>query len=199
MATISRGFSGLRIESDVKLLPGQYFTTDFPVLSAGPTPDIPLDQWEFTLDDEGGALRRWDCRSFRDSRSEVFTVDLQCVTRWSKLGTWWEGVSLDTVLAGITTDASYALVRSYGDYTTNLPLTDLLESQGWTACRFNEEELAPEHGGPAWLLVPNLNLWKSAKWVRGITLLQRDRPGFWEELGYHNYGDPWRKQRYQGD
>jgi DMSO/TMAO reductase YedYZ molybdopterin-dependent catalytic subunit len=199
MAIISRGFSGRRIESDVKLPPGQYLTTDFPVLSAGPTPNIPLDQWEFTLDDQRGVLRRWDWKSFRDLPAEVFTVDLHCVTRWSKLGTSWEGVSLDTVFSGITTDASYALVRSYGDYTTNLPLADLLNRQAWIAFRFNEEELAPEHGGPARLLVPHLYLWKSAKWVRGITLLQRDRPGFWEELGYHNYGDPWWEQRYQGD
>jgi DMSO/TMAO reductase YedYZ molybdopterin-dependent catalytic subunit len=199
MAIISRGFSGRRVASEVKLPPGQYLTNDFPVLSAGPTPDIPLDQWEFTVDNENGILRQWDWTSFRDLPADVFTADLHCVTRWSKLGTSWEGVSLDTLLAGITTDASYALVRSYGDYTTNLPLADLLNRQAWIAFRFNSEELSPEHGGPARLLVPHLYLWKSAKWVLGITLLPRDRPGFWEELGYHNYGDPWREQRYQGD
>src|SRR6516164_407538 len=108
MGTISRGFFGRRAVADVKLPPGQYLTTDFPVLSAGPTPNIPLDQWEFTLDDQRGVLRRWDWKSFRDLPAEVFTVDLHCVTRWSKLGTSWEGVSLDTVFSGITTDASYA-------------------------------------------------------------------------------------------
>jgi DMSO/TMAO reductase YedYZ molybdopterin-dependent catalytic subunit len=199
MAVISRGFSGRRVGSDVKLPPGQYLTNDFPVLSAGPTPNIPLDQWEFILDDQSSVLRRWNWKSFRDLPTGVFSADLHCVTRWSKLGTSWEGVSLDTLLGGITTDASYALVRSYGDYTTNLPLADLMNQQAWIAFRFDGEEVAPEHGGPARLLVPHLYLWKSAKWVRGITLLQSDRPGFWEELGYHNYGDPWREQRYQGD
>jgi len=199
MGVISRGFSGRRIGSDVKLPPGQYLTTDFPVLSAGPTPDIALDRWEFTIDDGRAVLGRWDWNSFRDLPAETFTADLHCVTRWSKLGTSWKGVSLDTMLAGVKTNAQYALARSYGDYTTNLPLPDLLNGQAWIAFEFNGEDLAPEHGGPARLLVPHLYLWKSAKWVRGITLLPQDRPGFWESLGYHNYGDPWREQRYQGD
>jgi DMSO/TMAO reductase YedYZ molybdopterin-dependent catalytic subunit len=199
MSIISRGFSGRRNAADVELPPGQYLTTDFPVLSAGPTPRVPLHRWEFTIDDGIDALRRWDWTSFRDLPAETFTVDLHCVTRWSKLGTSWEGVSLDTMLADVDTDADYALVRSYGGYTTNLPLNDLMNNQGWIAFRFEEEDLAPEHGGPARLLVPHLYLWKSAKWVRGITLMHEDQPGFWETLGYHNYGDPWREQRYWGD
>jgi DMSO/TMAO reductase YedYZ molybdopterin-dependent catalytic subunit len=107
-------------------------------------------------------------------------------------------VSLDTILAEIETKAEYAMVRSYGDYTTNLPLDDLRNKQAWIAFRFGDEDLAAEHGGPARLLVPHLYLWKSAKWVRGITLMNDDLPGFWESLGYHNYGDPWREQRYSG-
>jgi hypothetical protein len=121
MGIISRGFSGRRSAADAKLPPGQYLTTDFPVLSAGPTPHIPLDQWEFVIDDGTNVLRRWDWKSFRDLPTETFTVDLHCVTRWSKLGTSWEGVSVDTMLADVKTDASYAMARSYGDYTTNLP------------------------------------------------------------------------------
>jgi DMSO/TMAO reductase YedYZ molybdopterin-dependent catalytic subunit len=199
MAIISRGFTGRRSAADVKLPPGQYVTTDFPVLSAGPTPQVWLDQWEFTIGDENGILRRWDWKSFRGLPAETFTADLHCVTRWSKLGTSWEGVSLDVLLADVRTDAAYAMVQSYGDYTTNLPLQDLRNRQAWIAFRFNNQDLAPEHGGPARLLVPHLYLWKSAKWVRGITLLAQDRPGFWEGLGYHNYGDPWREQRYQAD
>ncbi|PWT80287.1 MAG: sulfite oxidase-like oxidoreductase [Acidobacteria bacterium] len=199
MAIISRGFSGRRSATDVKLPPGQYLTTDFPVLSAGPTPHVRLDQWEFVIDDGTTVLRRWDWKAFRSLPSESITVDLHCVTRWSKLGTSWEGVSLDTMLADIKTDASYILVRSYGDYTTNLPRKDLLNKQAWIAFRFDGEDLAPEHGGPARLLVPHLYLWKSAKWVRGITFMQKDKPGFWEGLGYHNLGDPWREQRYWGD
>jgi len=199
MGIISRGFLGKRAAADVKLPPGQYLTTDFPVLSAGPTPHIPLEKWEFTIDDGTKILRRWDWQSFRDLPTENITVDLHCVTRWSKLGTHWEGVSLDTILGEIESDADYAMVRSYGDYTTNLPLADLRNKQAWIAFRFDEEDLAPEHGGPARLLVPHLYLWKSAKWVRSIRLMHEDQPGFWESLGYHIYGDPWREQRYSGD
>jgi DMSO/TMAO reductase YedYZ molybdopterin-dependent catalytic subunit len=199
MGIISRGFSGRRSAADAKLPPGQYLTTNFPVLSAGPTPHIPLDQWEFVIDNGTNVLQRWDWKSFRDLPTETFTVDLHCVTRWSKLGTSWEGVSLDTMLADVKTDASHAMVRSYGDYTTNLPLNDLRNKQAWIAFRFDNKDLAPEHGGPARLLVPHLYLWKSAKWVRGITLMHQDKPGFWESLGYHIYGDPWREQRFSGD
>lgn len=199
MSIISRGFSGRRSETDVKLPPGQYLTTDFPVLSAGPTPRVSLDQWEFTIDDSTGVLQRWDWKSFRDLPAETITVDLHCVTRWSKLGTSWEGVSLDTLLSDVKTDADYALVHSYGGYTTNLPLNDLTNQQAWIAFRYDDEDLQPEHGGPARLLVPHLYFWKSAKWVRSITLMDQDQPGFWESLGYHNYGDPWLEQRYWGD
>jgi DMSO/TMAO reductase YedYZ molybdopterin-dependent catalytic subunit len=160
---------------------------------------VPLDQWEFTIDDGTNVLRRLNWKSFRELPSETITVDIHCVTRWSKLGTVWEGVSLDAIFAGIKTDAEYALARSYGDYTTNLPLDDLMNKKAWIAFRFDDEDLAPEHGGPARLLVPHLYLWKSAKWVRGITLMHDDKAGFWESLGYHDYGDPWREQRYQGD
>ena len=199
MAIISRGFFGRGSAEDKKLPPGQYVTTDFPVLSAGPTPHVPLDKWEFTINEGGKVSRRWDWNSFRKLPAETFKVDLHCVTRWSKFGTTWEGVSLDTLLADIKTDATHALVHSYGGYTTNLPLPDLQNMQAWIAFRFEHEELAPEHGGPARLLVPHLYLWKSAKWVHGITLMHQDTPGFWERLGYHNYGDPWREQRYWGD
>jgi DMSO/TMAO reductase YedYZ molybdopterin-dependent catalytic subunit len=199
MGIISRGFSGRRTPTDVKLPPGQYLTTDFPILSAGPTPHIPLEKWEFVIDDGKNVLQRWDWKSFRNLPSETVTVDLHCVTRWSKLGTSWEGVSLDTLLGDMNTDASYTLVRSYGDYTTNVPLKDLLNKQAWIAFRYDGQDLAAEHGGPARLLVPHLYLWKSAKWLRGVTLMHEDKPGFWEGLGYHIYGDPWREQRYSGD
>ena len=199
MAIFSRGFFGRRSGADVKLPPGQYLTSDFPVLSAGPTPHVALDQWEFKIDDGTDVLRRWDWKSFRELPTENIRVDLHCVTRWSKLGTFWEGVSLDVLLAGVKTDSAYAMMRSYGDYTTNLPLKDLMNKQAWVAFKFDGSDLAPEHGGPARLLVPHLYLWKSAKWVRGMTLMPRDRPGFWESLGYHMYGDPWQEQRYSGE
>jgi DMSO/TMAO reductase YedYZ molybdopterin-dependent catalytic subunit len=131
--------------------------------------------------------------------TETRTVDLHCVTKWSKLGTDWEGVSLDTLFQDVESAADYVLVTSYGGYTTNLPLEDLLDGKAWIAYRYDGEDLHSEHGGPARLLVPHLYLWKSAKWVRDITLTVQDEPGFWESLGYHNYGDPWREQRYDGD
>ena len=199
MAIISRGFSGRGGVTGVKLPPGQYLTTDFPVLSAGPTPGIPLDRWELTLDDGKNVLRRWNWKSFRELPSEVVTVDIHCVTRWSKLGTSWEGVSLDTLFADLATEARYAMVHSHGAYSTNVPLNDLLHHRAWIAFRFDGKDLEPEHGGPARLLIPHLYLWKSAKWVRSITLMDHDKPGFWESLGYHIYGDPWKEQRYSGD
>jgi DMSO/TMAO reductase YedYZ molybdopterin-dependent catalytic subunit len=158
MAIISRGFSGRRNATDAKLPPGQYLTPDFPVLSAGPTPRIPLDRWELTIEDGTIVLARWDWKSFRNLPAETFTVDIHCVTRWSKLGTVWEGVSLDTLFADLKTEARYTMVRSYGDYSTNVPLPDLLNHQAWIAFRFDGKDLAPEHGGPARLLVPHLYL-----------------------------------------
>jgi len=195
----SRGFVGRRGAANAKLPPGQYLTADFPVLSAGPTPHVPVDSWELTIDGGTNVGRRWSWKAFRELPAEKITVDIHCVTRWSKLGTSWEGVSLDTLLTGITTDAAFALVHSYGGYTTNVPLRDLRDKQAWIAFSFDGVDLAPEHGGPARLLVPHLYFWKSAKWVRGITLVDHDEPGFWERYGYHNYGDPWREQRYSGD
>jgi DMSO/TMAO reductase YedYZ molybdopterin-dependent catalytic subunit len=199
MAIISRGFSGRRTAEGTNLPPGQYLTNDFPVLSAGPTPYVPLDRWEFAIDDGNQVLKRWDWASFRELPAERFTTDIHCVTRWSKLATSWEGVSLDTMLADIETTARYAMAHSYGGYTTNVPLDDLRSGQAWIAFRFDGRDLAPEHGGPARLLVPHLYFWKSAKWARGMTLMHKDKPGFWESHGYHIYGDPWREQRYSGE
>jgi DMSO/TMAO reductase YedYZ molybdopterin-dependent catalytic subunit len=198
VSVISRGFAG-RGRRDPKLPPGQYLTEDFPVLSAGPTPRVPLDRWEFVITTETGQQHRWDWARFRQLPTETVTVDLHCVTKWSKLSTNWEGVRLDTLLEDVESAADYALARSYGGYTTNLPLEDLVDGKAWVAFQYDGEDLAPEHGGPARLLVPHLYLWKSAKWVRGIDLRLDDEPGFWEGLGYHNYGDPWREQRYWGD
>jgi DMSO/TMAO reductase YedYZ molybdopterin-dependent catalytic subunit len=196
MGIVSKGFRGRRRPTDTELPPGQYLTTDFPVLSAGPTPRISLDDWEFTIATESGAVHRWSWKDFRSLPRESVTVDLHCVTRWSKLGTGWRGVALDTLLADVDTAADFASAHSYGGYTTNMPVEDLTDGQAWIVDEYDGDELAAEHGGPARLLVPHLYLWKSAKWVRGLTLSDQDEPGFWETLGYHNYGDPWREQRY---
>ncbi|HLT11765.1 MAG TPA: sulfite oxidase-like oxidoreductase [Micromonosporaceae bacterium] len=198
MTVITRGFSGRGRQSE-NLPPGQYLTEDFPVLSAGPTPRIALDRWEFTITTETGQRHTWTWPELMALPAETPTVDLHCVTKWSKLNTSWRGVSLDVLLGDLTDASGYAMVHSYGGYTTNLPLPDLLDGRAWIAYEYEGEPLPPEHGGPARLLVPHLYLWKSAKWVRGMTLMGEDEPGFWESLGYHNYGDPWREQRYWGD
>lgn len=199
MGIFSPGFRGRRRAGGEQLPPGQYLTEDFPVLSAGPTPRVPLEQWEFVVTTETGQAVRWSWSDLLALPSETPTVDIHCVTKWSKLGTVWRGVSLDVLMAGVETAADFALVHSYGGYTTNLPLEDLLDGQAWIAYEYDGAELAPIHGGPARLLVPHLYFWKSAKWVRGIEMLLEDEPGFWESAGYHDYGDPWREQRYQGD
>jgi DMSO/TMAO reductase YedYZ molybdopterin-dependent catalytic subunit len=202
---ISRGFRGRRRPGSIadRLPPGQYETGDFPVLSAGPTPHTPLTTWDFTLRSANGSTARWSWEEFEALPHERVKTDIHCVTKWSKLDTVWEGVSVDTLLAeaakrGVE-PAPYALAVSDGGYTTNLPLADVTGGKGWVAVTYAGAPLAPEHGGPARLLVPHLYFWKSAKWVRALTFMLQDKPGFWESLGYHNYGDPWREQRYSGD
>jgi DMSO/TMAO reductase YedYZ molybdopterin-dependent catalytic subunit len=199
MGIVSAGFSGRRRTTEAKLPPGQYLTEDFPVLSAGPTPRVPLESWELTVTTEAGVTHRWDWARLMALPADRVTVDLHCVTRWSKLATDWTGVSLDVLLADVDTAADYALAGSYGGYTTNLPLDEMLDGQAWVVYEYDGQEIAPEHGGPARLLVPHLYLWKSAKWLHDITLSDSDEPGFWESAGYHNHGDPWREQRYWGD
>jgi DMSO/TMAO reductase YedYZ molybdopterin-dependent catalytic subunit len=199
MPIVSPGFKGRPRSGGQKLPPGQYQVTDFPVLSAGPTPRVHTRKWEFRVRTETGREHTWDWDSFLRLPSEDITVDIHCVTKWSKFGTGWRGVSVDTLLADVETAAEFAMAHSYGGYTTNLPLRDLLDGQAWVAYRYDGKDLAPEHGGPARLLVPHLYFWKSAKWVNGIDLMEKDQQGFWESLGYHNYGDPWREQRYWGD
>jgi DMSO/TMAO reductase YedYZ molybdopterin-dependent catalytic subunit len=198
---VSRGFKGRR-RDDVpanRVPPGQYVTPDFPVLSAGPTPQVRLEDWDFAIVGEIDEPRRWTWEELRALPSETVTVDIHCVTKWSKLDTVWEGVSLDTLLEGVDTSAEYATAFCDGGYTTNLPLDDLTGGRAWLAFGYDGEPLDPEHGGPARLLVPHLYFWKSAKWVRGLRLVVSDEPGFWESNGYHLYGDPWQEQRYWGD
>jgi DMSO/TMAO reductase YedYZ molybdopterin-dependent catalytic subunit len=179
--------------------PGQYVTLDFPVLSAGPTPRTPIAEWSFTIDGGVGRPAAWSWEELMSLAPEEVRVDIHCVTKWSKLDTSWRGVSIDTLLASIETEAKYVTAWSDGGYTTNLALEDLTGGRAWVAYEYDGKPLDPEHGGPARLLVPHLYFWKSAKWVRGLTLTRDDRPGFWENYGYHNHGDPWLEQRYQGD
>jgi DMSO/TMAO reductase YedYZ molybdopterin-dependent catalytic subunit len=200
MSPISRGFRGRRPQVDAtRLPPGQYVVRDFPVLSAGPTPHTPLDEWTFTISSKLDQPVSWTWEELLALPAETPTTDIHCVTKWSKFDTVWKGVSVDTLLAAVNTDAKYVSACCDGGYTSNLPLEDVTGGQAWIAYEFGGEPLEPEHGGPARLLVPHLYFWKSAKWVRGFELLDRDEPGFWETRGYHNYGDPWREQRYWGD
>ncbi|MGH8868763.1 MAG: molybdopterin-dependent oxidoreductase [Actinomycetes bacterium] len=201
MGFVSRGFRGRRRDDvpDERVPPGQYVIDDFPVLSAGPTPRTPTADWTFEVALDGQVTRRWSWDEFHALPTEEVTVDIHCVTKWSKLDTVWEGVSVDTLLDGIAEEAAYAVAFCDGAYTTNLPVEDLTGGRAWVALRYDGEPLEPEHGGPARLLVPHLYFWKSAKWVRGLSLGAEDEPGFWETLGYHLYGDPWREQRYWSD
>ncbi len=200
---ISQGlFDGRRSpDQGGRLPPGQYLTPDFPVLSAGPAPRIPLEEWTFYIQGRDQKPVQWTWAEFLKLPVKSFKVDIHCVTKWSKLDTEWEGVSVDTLLSQVEPEprAAFVMVHSYGDYTANLPLADLVNGQAFIAYRYGGEPLAPEHGGPARLVVPHLYFRKSAKWVRGFQLMEHDRSGFWESLGYHDYGDPWKEQRYQGD
>jgi DMSO/TMAO reductase YedYZ molybdopterin-dependent catalytic subunit len=201
---IARGFHSKRdAGAPGRLPPGQYETRDFPVLSAGPTPRTPLAAWDFTITDAAGHSMRWSWDELQALPHETPHVDIHCVTKWSKFDTTWEGISVDTLLAGAhaagVVDGGFVVAYSDGGYTTNLPFADISGGKAWIAFSFAGAPLAPEHGGPARLLVPHLYFWKSAKWVRGLRLVAHDEPGFWEQLGYHNRGDPWREQRYHGD
>jgi DMSO/TMAO reductase YedYZ molybdopterin-dependent catalytic subunit len=201
MSFVSRGFRGRRRDDsgdDARVPPGQYVTEDFPVLSAGPTPHTPLDRWSFEIRGSGEP-KVWTWDEFRALPTETPTVDIHCVTRWSKLDTEWQGVSVDTLLAEAGEEAPFVVAFCDGGYTTNLALEDVIDGKAWVAFAFGGEPLDPEHGGPARLLVPHLYFWKSAKWVRGLQLRDDDEPGFWETNGYHNHGDPWQEQRYWGD
>lgn len=196
MAEFTRGFGGRRRESDPRLPPGQYLTADFPVLSAGPTPRIPESEWSFSVRTESGEVASWSWAELLALPAEDVHTDIHCVTRWSTLDTTWRGVSIDTLFAGVDTSYEYAMAHSYGGYTTNVPMADLRGGRAWIAYAFDGKPLDPEHGGPARLLVPHLYFWKSAKWVRGLSMQKHDDPGFWEQNGYNLHGDPWTEERY---
>jgi DMSO/TMAO reductase YedYZ molybdopterin-dependent catalytic subunit len=196
VAVISRGFTGRGRDQHPGLPPGQYRTEDFPVLSSGPTPEIDTATWQFGIRADDETLHSWSWDEIHALPLEDIDTDIHCVTRWSKFATRWRGVSLDTLFSGVETSDEYVMAHSYGGYTTNLPLADLLGGRAWIAFEFDGAPLDPEHGGPARLLIPHLYFWKSAKWIRSLELMPSDGPGFWEQNGYHRYGDPWLEQRY---
>ena len=200
MAT--RGFTGRGGgASRTRLPPGQFETDDFPVLSAGPTPAVPLETWSFALKVGPRTIKSWTWAQFIQLPITAWAGDIHCVTKWSKFDTRWEGVSIDDLLAaaGVEAPSGFTLAHSFDDYTTNVPTPDLVGGRGMIAIAYDGKPITPDHGGPARLLVPHLYFWKSAKWVKALQFTERDEAGFWELRGYHMYGDPWREQRYDGD
>ena len=200
---VSRGFFGRkRPQPDRPVPPGQYLENGFPVLTAGPTPRNSLDTWTFKLvGTDGEDLAFWSWSQMQALTQTELVVDIHCVTKWSKQDTTWRGVTINTLLAdaGIASPAAYVMAFCQGGYTTNVPTQNLLDDKCMVATEFGGKPLEAAHGGPARLLVPHLYLWKSAKWVRGLKFMDQDQPGFWENAGYHMYGDPWQEQRYWGD
>jgi DMSO/TMAO reductase YedYZ molybdopterin-dependent catalytic subunit len=202
MAKFTRGFSSRRSSQDPRLPPGQYDTgTSWPVLAAEPTPQLDLATWSFQIEGLVEHSIAWSWDEIRSLPPAVYEGDIHCVTTWSKLGMTFTGVSVDTLLAAAhpLENASHVVAFSHTGYTTNLPLPDVMNGQAWVVWDADGTPLSPEHGGPARLLVPHLYFWKSAKWVAGLRVLDHDEPGFWEQNGYHDRGDPWLEQRYQGD
>ena len=201
---VSRGFTGKRrgtADKAGRIPPGQYLTTDFPVLSAGPTPHTPLDKWSFSIEGLVKQPVSWTWAEFLQLPSQTYVVDISCVTKWTHLDMSWEGVSLDILFEGVEIDRKAMFLTAFcdGGYTTNLPLAEAINGQAFVATKYAGLPLAPEHGGPARLVVPHLYFWKSAKWVRGLRLMEQDKPGFWESLGYNNHADPWKEERYWND
>lgn len=184
-----------------RIPPGQYETRDWPVLTAGPTPRPPLSSWTFSLDGLVESPIKWSWEQFNSLPQQSFTNDIHCVTKWTKLDTHWQGISIETLLEHVILkpEVRYVMAYSYGDYTTNIPLEDLRHGKAFIGLHFEEKPLAAEHGGPARLVVPHLYFWKSAKWITGLRFMEHDQPGFWEENGYSMYGNPWTEQRYRSD
>ena len=201
----TRGFTGRSRpagELADRLPPGQHLTTDFPVLTAGPTQRTSLDDWSLSLQAGDRLLAKWSWEAFGALPQTELKTDIHCVTKWSKFDTSWRGVRFDDLLraAGLELPPTmFLMAHCDGGYTTNVPVADLVGGKGMVATHFEGMPLTAAHGGPARLLVPHLYFWKSAKWVRRLHFMDADQPGFWESLGYHIYGDPWREQRYRGD
>ena len=182
-----------------RLPPGQHLVRDFPVLHAGSVPyrSVPAG-WDFRVWGGVDQPRSWSWEELRALPSRTVTTDIHCVTTWSKLDTVWEGVPVWPLLEelGVRDGVTHVIAHAEEGYTANVPLSVLRPDDVLLAYRFDGRELEPEHGGPLRLLVPSLYFWKSAKWLRGLELLDHDEPGFWERLGYSNSADPWREERY---
>ncbi|HEY3485420.1 MAG TPA: sulfite oxidase-like oxidoreductase [Ilumatobacteraceae bacterium] len=202
MAAFTRGFTGGRRGGDGRLPPGQYDTgRSFPVLTAEVTPRLDTATWTFRIEGLVDNATTWSWDEIHALAPSSYHGDIHCVTTWSKFDVSFAGVSVDTLLAIArpSPGASHVVAFSHTGYTTNLPLDDVTGGKAWVVWEYDGAPLPIEHGGPARLLVPHLYFWKSAKWVAGLRVLDHDEPGFWEVNGYHDRGDPWLEQRYQGD
>ena len=203
MPGTTRGFFGRsRAVRDPRLPPGQSSRASYwPVLHAEATPRITTDRWTFSVEGLVEEPTTWTWAQMHALAPSRYAGDIHCVTTWSKLGMTFDGVSVDTLLAAALPQpsATHVVAFSHTGYTTNLPLADVTDGKAWVVWDAEGKALTAEHGGPARLLVPHLYFWKSAKWVAGLRLLDHDEPGFWERNGYHDRGDPWLEQRYQGD
>jgi DMSO/TMAO reductase YedYZ molybdopterin-dependent catalytic subunit len=206
MSIINQGFFGKQTSEDderrKRIPPGQTEVVRWPVLTYGPTPHIDIATWTLTIDGAVNKPITLNWKQFNVMSKTKLVTDIHCVTRWSRLDMEWEGVSLDDLIeaaGGLTDKANFLIATSEGDYTTNLPVQDVVNGQAMVATHAHDEPLTDEHGGPARLFIPHLYLWKSAKWVRKLTFTPDDHPGFWENYGYHNHGDPWREERYDSD
>ncbi|OGF12756.1 MAG: oxidoreductase [Candidatus Eisenbacteria bacterium RBG_16_71_46] len=181
-----------------RLPPGQVLTSKWPVLHYGQIPQVDLDHWDFVVDGLVEPAGRWSWREFQALPRVEVRSDIHCVTRWSRYDNRWQGVSLAEIFrrAVPKPEARFAIVHAEQGYTTNLPISELMHDDVLLADKHDGEALAPEHGWPLRLVVPRRYFWKSAKWVRRIELVAADRPGFWEQNGYHNAADPWREERF---
>lgn len=199
---VTRGFLGRRRGHEGRLPPGQYDTgSGWPVLTAEATPVVDTARWSLTVDGLVDQPTTWTWEEIHRLPESTFRGDIHCVTAWSKFDVTFRGVSVDELLAAASPrpEAAYVMAHSSTGYTTNLPLSDVVDGKAWVVWDHDGRPLPLQHGGPARLLVPHLYFWKSAKWVSRLELMARDRPGFWEQNGYHDRGDPWLEQRYQGD
>jgi DMSO/TMAO reductase YedYZ molybdopterin-dependent catalytic subunit len=203
MSGPNRGFLGRRrTERNERLPPGQHdIGKDYPVLTAEVTPRLDPDRWTMTVDGLVANKHTWSWQDMHRLPPSEYRGDIHCVTTWSKFDTSFGGVSVDILLdvAQPLPEATHVLATATTGYTTNMPLDHVRNGQAWVVWTHEGKPLPPEHGGPVRLLVPHLYFWKSAKWVTRLTLLDHDEQGFWERNGYHDLGDPWREQRYQGD
>lgn len=199
MSIINKGFIRKRDTSD-RLPPGQYESEEYPVLSLGPTPTVFRDDWKLKVFGLATELEI-DWKSLNELPQQDLVKDIHCVTKWTKFDMKWRGVPFEEIVKKANPDKSvtHVIFHSADGYTTNLPIEDVLAGKAWIATAYENENIPSAHGGPVRMIIPHLYFWKSAKWLTGIEFIDHDQPGFWEIRGYHNYGDPWKEQRYDFD